>query len=475
MPEFARRCYPATLRLKELLATSLGPPRLILGILPPLRLRSLRAAGPDHPDLSRPAPDRPGKLPARLVLVPDPVAARLGSRIGLRGPSVRGGRGRTRTSRASSPTFPVGATAQISYGRYHRARWGEASRFLPASGFQVYAERGAAWLEMPERIQWSDPSGTHEERLPLEPTVGDVLNDQFHRLVRKGHSLAPTIHDALEIARLVQELKQSQTAEASRPARDTSRRTARKTHSWVGRPRLRDDLDLENPTVARVSLVLVFVAAVTGLGLLRGDDPRELGDLRRGRLPPGGGALVAHRAAGRDHADGLAPDVLEAPAGARCSGYSIGWDAVRSSTTRSGTRPSCCPWSARGPSGSGSRPSGSRPGGPPALRQPGDGPGRLALRAEPEPDRPRRARDDGAAARGLHHGHALPLLDLPDHRLPALRSGPRRPSAAWRSPASTPRSCSRRSSRSSGGSWPARCGRRSDAGSSSTRAGLPWA
>ena len=26
MPEFARRCYPATLRLKELLATQLGPP-----------------------------------------------------------------------------------------------------------------------------------------------------------------------------------------------------------------------------------------------------------------------------------------------------------------------------------------------------------------------------------------------------------------------------------------------------------------
>ena len=70
--------------------------------------------------------------------------------------------------------------AQISYGRYHRDRWGEASRFLPAAGFQVYAERGAAWLEMPDRIQWSDPSGTHEERLPLEPTVGDVLNDQFH-------------------------------------------------------------------------------------------------------------------------------------------------------------------------------------------------------------------------------------------------------------------------------------------------------
>src|SRR4029077_6608261 len=31
MTEFARRCYPATLRLKELLATQLGPPRLIVG------------------------------------------------------------------------------------------------------------------------------------------------------------------------------------------------------------------------------------------------------------------------------------------------------------------------------------------------------------------------------------------------------------------------------------------------------------
>ena len=86
---------------------------------------------------------------------------------------------------------------------------------MPASGFQVYAERGAAWLEMPERIQWWDQSGTHDERLPLEPTVGDVLNDQFHRLVRKGQALAPTIHDALDIAHLVHHLKQSPLEKAS--------------------------------------------------------------------------------------------------------------------------------------------------------------------------------------------------------------------------------------------------------------------
>ena len=56
---------------------------------------------------------------------------------------------------------------------------------------------------MPDRIQWTDAEGTHEERLPLEPTVGEVLNDQFHRLVRGDQSLAPTWDDALAVARLI--------------------------------------------------------------------------------------------------------------------------------------------------------------------------------------------------------------------------------------------------------------------------------
>jgi hypothetical protein len=63
---------------------------------------------------------------------------------------------------------------------------------------------------MPEKIQWSNAAGANEERLALEPTVGDVLNDQFHRLVRGDHSLAPSIREALEIGRLVNELRRSQ-------------------------------------------------------------------------------------------------------------------------------------------------------------------------------------------------------------------------------------------------------------------------
>ena len=193
---------PATLRLKELLATSLGPPRLILG--------HTRLFGFDRYALPGPATQI---APAPLLIDPgsylldwcaflfQSLPVSLGGARSVVFPAEA--RRPSLISRASSRLFAGGAMAQIAYGRYHRAHWGEASRFLPASGFQVYAERGAAWLEMPERIQWWDQSGTHDERLPLEPTVGDVLNDQFHRLVRKGQSLAPTIHDALDIARLV--------------------------------------------------------------------------------------------------------------------------------------------------------------------------------------------------------------------------------------------------------------------------------
>ena len=136
---------------------------------------------------------------------------------GRRPSRFRGGRARS-CATGEGPDFESflaefagGGTAQIAFGRYYRNAWGDANRFLPAPGFQVFAERGAAWLELPDRIQWTDAQGAHEERLPLEPSVGEVLNDQFHRLVHGEPSLAPTIADALAVARGISALRQSQT------------------------------------------------------------------------------------------------------------------------------------------------------------------------------------------------------------------------------------------------------------------------
>ena len=208
IPELARRFYPATLRLRELLATRLGPPRLVVGLN---RLYGFDRYGPPGPTTQlTPAPLAidPGSYLldwCRCVFGSEPTAIQ-----GFGGSVIPGGEGGLGPDFESiSAEFAEGALAQIALGRYHRSPWGDASRFLPQPGFQVFAERGAAWLEMPDRIQWTDSEGVHEERLPAEPTVGEVLNDHVHRRLRGDQSLAPTIDDALTISRLVADLQRS--------------------------------------------------------------------------------------------------------------------------------------------------------------------------------------------------------------------------------------------------------------------------
>jgi predicted dehydrogenase len=210
MPEFARRCYPATLRLKELLATELGPPRLVVGHSRLYGFDRYAVPGPTTQIAPAPLSIDPGSYLldwSSFVFQALPVKLH-GFRCQVL--PFREGGNQDSDYESFVASFAQGAMAHISYSRFQRASWGEATRFLPTPGFQVFAEHGVAWLEMPEKIQWSNAKGTNDERLPLEPTVGDVLNDQFHRLVRGVHSLAPSIREALEIARLVNQLRQIQ-------------------------------------------------------------------------------------------------------------------------------------------------------------------------------------------------------------------------------------------------------------------------
>jgi predicted dehydrogenase len=210
MPEMARRFYPATLRLRELLATTLGRPRLVLGFGRLFGYDRYGQPGPTTQLSPAPLTIDPGSYLldwCRFIFQAEPVSVQgFGTQVLPAAADAN-----TETDFESfTVEFAGGESAQIGYGRYHRTPWGDASRFLPAPGFQVFAERGAAWLEMPDRIQWTDAQGMHDERLPLEPTVGEILNDQFHRMVRGDHSLAPTLQDALSVARLVNDVRRSQ-------------------------------------------------------------------------------------------------------------------------------------------------------------------------------------------------------------------------------------------------------------------------
>jgi predicted dehydrogenase len=208
VPELARRFYPATLRLRELLATTLGPPRLVQGHV---RLSGFDRYGTPGPSTQlAPLPigvDPGGNLLdwCRTVFQAEPTAIQAyGTTLDPEREASAAG-----DFEGFLLWFPGGALAQVTISRLPRPCWEAATRFLPPPGMQVFAERGAAWLEMPDRIQWVDAQGHHEDRLPLEPTIGEAMNEHFHRRIRGQQSMSPTIDDALAAARLVRALRRS--------------------------------------------------------------------------------------------------------------------------------------------------------------------------------------------------------------------------------------------------------------------------
>ncbi len=221
MPEFARRFYPSTLRLKELLATKLGKPRLVLGQTRLLLFDRYGNPGPMSQIAPAPLVVDPGGFLldwCRFVFENEPIDVRL-SEAGVvpndaEGPAFIG----------LEVAFPDGAAADMHVCRYQRTLWGDASSFLPRPGLQIFAERGAVWIEPSDRIQWSDSDGVHEEIMPMDPTVGETLNDHFRRLVRGEHTLAPSIRDALAVARRIAPLR-------PRPADDDASAQVSRTRS----------------------------------------------------------------------------------------------------------------------------------------------------------------------------------------------------------------------------------------------------
>ncbi len=199
MPEFARRFYPATTRLRELLATRLGLPRRVTGLV---RLTGFdRYVQPGPTTQIAPAPiliDPGGYLIdwCRTIFQAEPTSIR------------RLDEPETPDVATLAIDFPEGATAELTIIRDKR---GAATESLPTPGLQVDAERGTAWLDPPDRIVWTVGGETFDERHPLQPTVGEWLNAQFHRAVCSGVPCSPNWSDALAVARLVASLGPTRT------------------------------------------------------------------------------------------------------------------------------------------------------------------------------------------------------------------------------------------------------------------------
>lgn len=204
MAELPRRHAPATIRLKELMATRLGKPNLVFAHLRnPAEKKVAASKTVWHPPAVQTSiADLVEQVDwCRYVVGEEPTSV-----LGLvhRHVSDASLEDYQMMSLDFSPSGQpgFGAVAQISSGRYVLPEWEEAVTFRPPAGLQVSCEKGIAFIDLPAKLIYFDQAGRHQESLDGERPLGELLLLRFYRnvtsLVLPSSSMDDTCR-ALEI------------------------------------------------------------------------------------------------------------------------------------------------------------------------------------------------------------------------------------------------------------------------------------
>jgi predicted dehydrogenase len=201
MAELPRRHAPATIRLKELIATKLGPPRMLF---------CHRRIPLSQPSASTPPRDVESEARDLMELVDwcryvagseatSVVAVRHAEAPAAETDDYR------MMSLDFTPTGPPGGgpLAQISCGYYMPRGWDEAVGFRPPPALQVVCEHGIAFADLPANLVWFDGAGRHQESLESERPVGETMLLQFHRKVTSLVRHMSGLDDTLTALRIV--------------------------------------------------------------------------------------------------------------------------------------------------------------------------------------------------------------------------------------------------------------------------------
>jgi predicted dehydrogenase len=202
MTELPRRFAPATVRLKELIATTLGTPRMLFCH----RRIPLAPLSPTTPPRDPDSESRDlvelvdwcryvaGTEPTSVVAVRHaeaPDAALDDYRMMSLDFSAEGAPGN-------------GVLAQISCGYYMPRGWEEAVGFRPPPALQVVCSNGIAFADLPASLVWFDTAGRHQEALESERPVGEHMLLQFHRRVTSLVRQMSGLDDTLAAMHIVQ-------------------------------------------------------------------------------------------------------------------------------------------------------------------------------------------------------------------------------------------------------------------------------
>lgn len=208
MVEFARRYSPATVRLKELIATVLGTPRMLF-------CHRRLSHHLKHNGLPVGTPRSPLDLDlielvdwCRFVVGRSPISV-----MGVRHrSSADGNPDYMMMSLAFDSVAESGNSdiiAQVSCGKYLPPHWHEAINYRPLAELQVVCERGVAFVDLPATLVWFDEAGRHQEMLEHERPLGERLLFCFHRMVTSLVQRMSDIDDLCQAQRMIESAKRS--------------------------------------------------------------------------------------------------------------------------------------------------------------------------------------------------------------------------------------------------------------------------
>ena len=214
MAELPRRHAAATIRLKELIATRLGPPRLLFchermpmegqldslrrGDYCPLAMRHLMELADWCRYLVN---DDPTSVISAIHEQHDQHTDLFYQMVSLEFPTLK--------VADDHPMAGCKPQAQLSIGHYIPERWTDALSFKRPASVQLCCERGMAFIDLPSSLVWFDDAGQHTESLDTERAVGEQMLDRFYRAVTSLIRKTTDPQDAYHAMKIVSSANES--------------------------------------------------------------------------------------------------------------------------------------------------------------------------------------------------------------------------------------------------------------------------
>ena len=202
MAELPRRFAPATIRMKELIATKLGQPKLLF----------CHERLPAEAQLNRLRRGKYCPLAWRhLTEVVDWISYIVGSPPKSVVSSIHEEHSGDRNAfyqmmnlefAGRAPAAPP-IMAQMSVGHYVPERWSEALAYRRPASMQICCERGIAFVDLPTNVIWFDDAGQHLESLDADRPIGERMLEYFFRSVTSLIRRSSDLNDSVQAMRVV--------------------------------------------------------------------------------------------------------------------------------------------------------------------------------------------------------------------------------------------------------------------------------